>query len=90
VDRAVVEVAEAEAAGSSRNIMGFLLVEYPTDRQVFIDDVQCGLTNDPFQVSNGSHRITLGTYQNYAPSFRRVEVRGEPYQAPKTTSFEPQ
>lgn len=69
--------------------MGFLLVEYPTVRQVFIDDVQCGLTNTPFQVSNGSHRIDLGPNQTYSPSFRRVEVLGEPYQAPKTTSFQP-
>jgi PEGA domain len=69
--------------------MGFLLIEYPTDRQVFVDDEQVGMTNTPFQVPNGYHRIDLGTYQNYAPSFRRVEVSGEPYQAPKTTSFEP-
>lgn len=70
--------------------MGFLLVEYPTVREVFIDDVQCGSTNTPFQVSNGYHRIDLGTRQNYDPSFRRVEVNGEPYAAPKTTSFQPQ
>jgi hypothetical protein len=69
--------------------MGFLLIEYPTDRQVFVDDEQVGMTNTPFQVSNGYHRIELGLIQNYAPSFRRVEVRSEPYQAPKTTSFEP-
>jgi hypothetical protein len=69
--------------------MGFLLIEYPTDRQVFIDDVQAGSTNTPFPVPNGYHRIDLGTYQNYAPSFRRVEVDGEPYQAPKATSFQP-
>jgi hypothetical protein len=69
--------------------MGFLLVEYPTDRQVFIDDVQAGMTNTPFQVPNGIHRIELGLLQNYTPSFRRVEVDGEPYAAPKTTSFTP-
>jgi hypothetical protein len=84
-----VVVVEVEGAGSSRDSMGFLLIEYPTVRQVFIDDVQCGSTNTPFQVPNGYHRIDLGTNQNYAPSFRRVEVRGEPYQAPKTTSFRP-
>jgi hypothetical protein len=69
--------------------MGFLLVEYPTVRKVFIDDVQAGATNTPFQVPNGRHRIDLGPNQNYEPSFRRVEVRGEPYEAPKTTSFDP-
>ena len=69
--------------------MGFLLVEYPTVRRVFIDDVQSGSTNTPFQVPNGRHIIDLGPNPNYAPSFRRVEVRGEPYEAPKTTSFDP-
>jgi hypothetical protein len=69
--------------------MGFLLVEFPTVREVFIDDVQCGATNTACQVSNGFHRVDLGTPEDYMPSFRRVEVRGEPSQAPKTTSFLP-
>ena len=69
--------------------MGFLLVQYPTDRNVFIDDVQCGTTNTPFQVPNGRHIIDLGPNNNYAPSFRRVEIDGEPSAAPKTTSFQP-
>ena len=69
--------------------MGFLLVEYPTVREVFIDDVQCGSTNTPFQVSNGSHRIHLGTSHHYTPSSRTIQVNGEPYQAPKTASFQP-
>ena len=69
--------------------MGFLLVEYPTDRQVVIDDVQVGMTNAPFQVPNGYHKIELGSIQNYTPSFRRVEVDGEPYAAPRTTFFRP-
>ncbi len=80
-------MVEAGGAGSS---MGFLLVEYPTVRQVFIDDVQAGSTNMPFQVPNGYHRIDLGPNRNYAPSFRRVEVYSEPYAAPKTTSFQPE
>ena len=69
--------------------MGFLLIVYPTAREVFIDDVQIGFTNTPFQVSNGNHRIDLGTNRDYTPSIRRVEVRGEPYAAPRTTSFQP-
>lgn len=69
--------------------MGFLLVEYPTDRKVYIDDAQCGVTNTPFEVPDGRHRIDLGPNDNYEPSFRRVDVQGEPYQSPKTTSFDP-
>lgn len=69
--------------------MGFLLIEYPMVRQVFIDDVQAGLTNTPFQVSNGYHWIDLGMDYDYSPSTQRVKVEGEPYQAPITASFQP-
>jgi hypothetical protein len=70
--------------------MGFLLVEYPIVRKVFIDGVQCGATNTPFQVSNGYHRVDLGTNQDYRPPGQTVEVGGEPYQAPATIAFQPQ
>lgn len=69
--------------------MGFLLVEYPTDRKVYIDDEPCGTTNTPFEVPNGRHVIDLGSLENYVPSFRRITVQSEPYEAPKTTSFDP-
>jgi PEGA domain len=69
--------------------MGFLLVEYPTVREVFIDGVQFGRTNTPLQVSNGYHCIDLGTSYDYSPSVQRVKVQGEPYQAPITASFQP-
>jgi len=69
--------------------MGFLLIEYPTVREVFIDDVQCGSTRTPFQVSNGYHWIDLGKNYDYSPSAQRVNVQGEPYQAPVRASFRP-
>jgi hypothetical protein len=69
--------------------MGFLLIEYPTVREVFIDDVQCGSTGTPFQVSNGYHWIDLGKNYGYSPSAQRVNVHGEPYQAPVRASFRP-
>ena len=69
--------------------MGFLLVEYVTVREVFIDNVQCGSTNTPFEVSNGFHTIDLGANRDYAPPSQRIDVNGEPYQAPRTTTFQP-
>jgi len=67
--------------------MGWLLVAFPTVRQVCIDDTQCGMTNTPFQVSNGHHRVDLGPLLDYSPAKRSVVVRGEPYSAPVTTAF---
>lgn len=69
--------------------MGFLLVEYPTVREVFVDGVQYGMTKTPFQISTGYHRIDLGPSNDYTPSSRRVEISGEPSAAPVRTSFKP-
>jgi hypothetical protein len=69
--------------------MGFLLVEYPTIRQVFVDDMQCGVTKTPFQLPNGFHRIDLGPNNDYTPSSRHVQISGEPSAAPVQTSFNP-
>jgi hypothetical protein len=67
----------------------FLLVEYPTDRAVWVDDQRCGFTNTPIQVGEGHHKIDLGPRANYTPPSQLVEVRGCPYEAPKTISFSP-
>ncbi len=69
--------------------MGFLLVEYPTDREVFIDGDQVGRTQVPIEVGNGLHEIRLGSGSDYSPPIQTVEVLGEPYDDPKTISFVP-
>ncbi|HWL41083.1 MAG TPA: hypothetical protein VNO75_12690 [Gemmatimonadaceae bacterium] len=67
--------------------MGWLLVRFPTVRQVCIDDAQCGVTNTPLEVPNGHHRVDLGPVLDYSPAARNVVVQGEPYSAPVTTTF---
>jgi hypothetical protein len=69
--------------------MGFLLVEYPTDREVFIDGDQVGRTKVPIEVANGLHEVRLGTGSDYSPQMQTVEVLGDPYDDPKTISFAP-
>jgi hypothetical protein len=69
--------------------MGFLLVEYPTEQEVFIDGDQSGRTGVPFEVANGQHEVRLGAEGNYSPRVQVVEVLGEPYDDPKTISFLP-
>jgi hypothetical protein len=67
----------------------FLLVKYPTKRPVWVDDKQCGFTNELIQVGEGHHKVDLGQPADYAPSSQLVEVRGTSVEAPKTISFEP-
>jgi hypothetical protein len=67
----------------------FLLVKYPTNRSVYVDGQQCGLTNAPIPVGEGRHKVDLGPYSNYKPESQLVDVRGFPYEAPKTISFSP-
>jgi hypothetical protein len=69
--------------------MGFLLVEYPADREVFIDGDQCGRTRVPIEVGNGQHEVRLGGGSDYSPQMQMVKVLGEPYNNPKTISFVP-
>lgn len=67
----------------------FLLVEYPSNRRVWIDDNRCGFTNELIQVGEGHHRVDLGQPADYLPSSQIVEVRGCPVEYPKTISFAP-
>lgn len=68
----------------------FLLVQYPTERDVWVDDQRCGRTNVPIRVGEGHHQINLGPSLDYTPPSQTVEVRGCPAVAPKTISFSPQ
>jgi len=67
--------------------MGYLLVKYQSERDVFVDDEQCGKTNDPFETDDGKHKISLGPGDLYRPLMQKVVVQGEPYENPKTIQF---
>ena len=67
----------------------FLLVQYPADRPVWVDDQKCGFTNVTIQVGEGHHTVDLGPNADYTPPSQFVEVRGCPEEAPKTISFSP-
>lgn len=54
---------------------GSVLVSWPTDRDVFIDNKLCGTTNAPFDVEIGRHDIDLGEPADYTPSTRKIIVR---------------
>ncbi|HYK05822.1 MAG TPA: hypothetical protein VE974_29015 [Thermoanaerobaculia bacterium] len=54
---------------------GSVLVSWPTERDVFIDNKRCGTTNAPFDVEIGRHDIDLGGPADYMPPTRKIIVR---------------
>ena len=62
--------------------MDFVIVTFPTDRLVYIDDDKDGSTNEVLRVDAGTHQFDLGPVANYRPASRTVMVKG-------TTELEP-
>ena len=62
--------------------MEYVKVTYPTNRLVYIDGEQNGVTNDVLRVDAGTHIFELGHLDNFRPASRKVLVQD-------TTLFEP-
>ena len=63
--------------------MEYVIVTFPTDRFVYIDNKQNGRTNKSVRVDAGSHLFDLGPLKNYEPESQIVVVSG-------TTVLDPQ
>jgi hypothetical protein len=62
--------------------MEYVKVNYPTNRLVYIDEVENGYTNDVLRIDAGTHVFRLGNLANYRPASRTVTVQD-------TTALEP-
>ena len=62
--------------------MEYVIVTFPTDRLVYIDDEKNGSTNEVLRVDAGTHVFDLGPFANYRPASRKVTLED-------TTSLEP-
>ena len=62
--------------------MEYVIVTFPTDRLVYIDDEKNGSTNVVLPVDAGTHVFDLGPVANYRPGSRTVTLED-------TTSLEP-
>jgi len=67
--------------------MAYVIVTFPTDRFVYIDDEQNGRTNDSLRVDAGSHLFDLGPLKNYEPESQIVVVSGTTVLAPQEIVF---
>ncbi len=54
--------------------MEYVIVRFPTNRFVYINDEQNGKTNDVLRVGEGTHKFDLGSLKNYEPESQTVTV----------------
>jgi len=67
--------------------MEFLLVIYPSEREVLIDDVVAGLTNHIITLAPGSYTVSLSGPRAFKPSAQDVLVEGTSPLDPKEVTF---
>jgi hypothetical protein len=54
--------------------MEYLLVTYPDDRDVMIDSVVAGLTNQLIALAAGTYTVSLAPPRNFSPRTQTVVV----------------
>ena len=54
--------------------MEYLIVHFPRSRRVKVDDEFNGRTGELIELEAGSHVVTLGPPDNFAPEERRIVV----------------
>jgi hypothetical protein len=68
--------------------MEYLLVHFPDDRSVVIDNELQGRTNETIEVEAGTHIISLKSPpENFRPGQRKVTLTGTSALTPREVSF---
>ena len=70
--------------------MEFIVVRFRDPRDVFVDGMQMGRTDETLRVEAGRHTIDLGDPPNYNPNWRRPDVQGTTSLKPMEVLFDPQ
>jgi hypothetical protein len=69
--------------------MEFVVVNFPTSRRVFIDNIPQGLTGSPQGVEEGVHVFDLGDPLDYMPESLQANVTGTTATDPMPIAFTP-
>lgn len=69
--------------------MEYIRVEYPGKRDVYINDIIVGITNEMFMIDSGHYGIHLGSPHDYEPDFVSVDVEDTAPIAPLLIIFNP-
>jgi len=67
--------------------MEYVIVTFPTDRLVYIDDERSGSTNEVLRVDAGTHTFSLGPVENYRPASRNVTLQDTTPLEPRVVAF---
>ncbi|MDW2170142.1 PEGA domain-containing protein [Vibrio sp. 1567] len=67
--------------------MEYVIVNYPYIRDVYIDGVQNGQTNDVLYIDAGTHTFDLGCPVDYTPVEQDVTVYGTSVLTPMEITF---
>lgn len=67
--------------------MEYVIVTFPTDRLVYIDDEKNGSTNEVLRVDAGTHVFDLGPFANYRPASRKVTLEDTTHIEPHVIAF---
>lgn len=69
--------------------MEYVVVKYPTERDVYIDWQAGGKTGRSLMVERGHHRFDLGRPGDYTPDARHVMVENTTELTPLILEFSP-
>ena len=68
--------------------MEYLLVNFPDDREVLIDAIIQGRTNETIEVEKGTHSISLKSPpQNFKPTQKKIILAGTSALTPQEVTF---
>ena len=68
--------------------MQYLLVTFPEQRAVIIDDIEQGMTNDVIELEAGTHTARLAGSPDFIPGMREFILRRTSELNPKVVRFE--
>lgn len=68
--------------------MQWVIVTFPDLRDVYVDGVQSGQTNETLAVGDGTHLFDLGLPLNYDPPAVHQPVSGTTYNSPLEVPFD--
>jgi hypothetical protein len=68
--------------------MQWVIVTFPDSRDVYVDGVQSGQTNETLAVGDGTHLFDLGLPLNYDPPAVHQQVSDTTYNSPLEVPFD--
>lgn len=68
--------------------MQYLLITFPEQRVIIIDEIEQGITNDVLELEQGTHTATLKGPSDFDPKMREFILRRTSELNPKVIRFE--